>query len=384
MKRYNSSYWIVLFLLFLHFSGNAQSQIDKLKAQQNQLDQQIRQSQNKIKKYTKIIKKTSGKLLNIQQKLKTQEHLLQLRQDKIKINKELLRQYISELQYTQKKSTDIRQNFDQRINSLYMHRLKNKNKINTTLINPNSKILQNLYVNQYHTRTKNMLEQLKELSNQLDSLQNHHNSLLLTNQSELQTLKKQKKKLTEQKKEFNTQLKKAQKNKKKISKQITSQKKARALLQHKIIEAIKNNSDKKIDIKLSDNFEENQGLFRPPLDASVIVSPFGEQSHPLLPGIKIFNNGVDLASEADTQVKAIFDGTVLSIQQIPAAGIAVIIQHGYYYSVYSKLSSVSVHLGDQVLTTQVIGQLPKSDENVLHFELWKNQQKLNPEMWLKL
>jgi len=60
-------------------------------------------------------------------------------------------------------------------------------------------------------------------------------------------------------------------------------------------------------------------------------------------------------------------------------GNMLIIRHGNYYSVYSKLARVYVNQGDQVRTNQHIGDI----EEVLHFELWEEKTKQNPSHWIK-
>jgi murein hydrolase activator len=45
---------------------------------------------------------------------------------------------------------------------------------------------------------------------------------------------------------------------------------------------------------LSDNFAENQGRLSWPVERGIITSSFGEQPHPVLRGIKINNNGVEI------------------------------------------------------------------------------------------
>ena len=66
-------------------------------------------------------------------------------------------------------------------------------------------------------------------------------------------------------------------------------------------------------------------------------------------------------------------------------GEIVVINHGKYYTVYAKLASVNVKEGQEIDTREAIGTVLTNDEDEteVHFEIWKVQQKQNPELWLK-
>jgi septal ring factor EnvC (AmiA/AmiB activator) len=65
-------------------------------------------------------------------------------------------------------------------------------------------------------------------------------------------------------------------------------------------------------------------------------------------------------------------------------GKAVIVNHGEYYTVYSKLKDVSVSQGQTVALKQIIGSIAEDEDGAteIHFEIWLNQDKQNPELWL--
>ena len=78
-----------------------------------------------------------------------------------------------------------------------------------------------------------------------------------------------------------------------------------------------------------------------PLDRGVIVSRYGKQNHPVFPGVEIFNNGIEIATERNTDVRVVFDGIVSRIFFVKGEGKAVLINHGEYFSVYSGLKEVT-------------------------------------------
>ena len=139
--------------------------------------------------------------------------------------------------------------------------------------------------------------------------------------------------------------------------------------------------------QLSENFSANQRKLPWPTERGVIFSSFGEHSHPVLKGITINNNGVDIATTKNARIRSVFDGVVKRIVQIPGANQAVIIRHGNFLTVYSNLINVLVGEGETVGTKQDIGIVfSETDKNnsILHFELWKENRKLNPENWLNI
>ncbi len=136
---------------------------------------------------------------------------------------------------------------------------------------------------------------------------------------------------------------------------------------------------------LSDNFAGNKGALPWPLERGVITSFFGEQPHPVLPGIKISNNGVDISTSEGAKARAIFDGRVSRVISVPGGFYAVIVRHGEYLSVYSNLGEVFVTNGQTVYTRDelgVVGTNHREAKTYLHLEIWKGNDKQNPANWI--
>ncbi len=136
---------------------------------------------------------------------------------------------------------------------------------------------------------------------------------------------------------------------------------------------------------LSDNFAENRGVLPWPTERGVITGHFGEQPHPVLPGIKISNNGVDISTHEGAMARVIFDGTVSRVISVPGGHYAVIVRHGEYLSVYSNLSEVFVINGQRLNARDeigVVGTNHRDARTLLHLEIWKGNDKLNPAPWI--
>ncbi len=138
------------------------------------------------------------------------------------------------------------------------------------------------------------------------------------------------------------------------------------------------------DRVLSDKFENNKGRLPWPVRKGAIVEQYGQHYHPVFKNIKLpFNNGVNIATDANASVFCIFEGVVKQILVMPGYNQCILVQHGNYYTFYTKLDKISVKSGQKVSTGQLLGSLSESDgTSVIHFQLWKGNEKQNPEMWI--
>ena len=136
---------------------------------------------------------------------------------------------------------------------------------------------------------------------------------------------------------------------------------------------------------LSSEFSRNKGKLPWPLEKGVIIQAYGKQKHAVLAGIETFNNGIDIVTDENMIIRAVFDGTVSRIFFIKGEGKAILLNHGEYFSVYSGLKEVSVKVGDKPLAKEKIGIVFTHEiegKTELHFEIWKGYDKHDPSKWL--
>ena len=117
-----------------------------------------------------------------------------------------------------------------------------------------------------------------------------------------------------------------------------------------------------------------------------IVYRFGRDTLPS--GGIIRWNGIGIAAEAGTPVKAVESGKVRLVGQFGTYGLTVVLEHGNgYYSVYSHLQSAEAQLSATVTRGQTIGTVGGENSDYgphLHFEIrGENQVALNPVDWLR-
>ena len=136
---------------------------------------------------------------------------------------------------------------------------------------------------------------------------------------------------------------------------------------------------------LSQDFQNNKGKLPWPVEKGVITEKYGEHPHPVLREVKVQNNGLNIGTTEGASARAVFSGTVSGIVVIPGAGIAIIVRHGEFLTVYSNLAEVFVKKGDAVEVKQELGKVITDKEKgktEIHFELWKGQVTENPAYWL--
>ncbi|WP_174646656.1 murein hydrolase activator EnvC [Bacteroides sp. Marseille-P8574] len=142
----------------------------------------------------------------------------------------------------------------------------------------------------------------------------------------------------------------------------------------------------KADRELSGNFANNRGKLPMPITgAYIITSHYGQYSVEGLRNVKLDNKGIDIQGKPGAQARAIFNGKVAAVFKLNGL-FNILVRHGNYISVYCNLSSASVKQGDDVTTKQTLGQIfsdgADNGRTVLHFQLRKEKEKLNPEPWL--
>jgi septal ring factor EnvC (AmiA/AmiB activator) len=143
------------------------------------------------------------------------------------------------------------------------------------------------------------------------------------------------------------------------------------------------------DVALASNFEGNKGKLYWPVDKGYITDHFGSHPHPVETKVMVENSGIDIQTDANASVRAVFDGVVTNKFSTIGSQAIVMIKHGNYFTVYNGLSTVNVEKGQEVKARQVIGQVANNDENVptINFQIWKwngknGNVKLNPEQWI--
>ena len=135
---------------------------------------------------------------------------------------------------------------------------------------------------------------------------------------------------------------------------------------------------------VSEDFAKNKGKLPWPVNQGVISEKFGVNVHPVYKRVEMLNNGINISTLKNAEIRTVFNGVISEILFMPGFNNVIIIQHGNYFTVYSNLADIVVKKGQKVSTKQIIGKIAYDNENgsVLNFQVWKNMDKLDPESWL--
>ena len=96
------------------------------------------------------------------------------------------------------------------------------------------------------------------------------------------------------------------------------------------------------------------------------------------------HNGIDIACELNTNIRAFSDGIVLFSGFEENYGNTIIIAHEKnYYSQYSHLNQINVQPKSKVLQGDIIGLVGETGQLAsgphLHFEIWKKSSIIDPQ-----
>ena len=140
------------------------------------------------------------------------------------------------------------------------------------------------------------------------------------------------------------------------------------------------------DQRLTGSFASNRGRLPVPITGPYVLSShYGRYS--VMRNVVLDNKGIDLQGQPGARARAVFDGRVAAVFQLNGLW-NILVRHGDYISVYCNLSAAQVKPGDEVKARQPLGEVfsdgTDGGRTVLHFQLRREKQKLNPEQWLAL
>lgn len=375
------------------------------KKSKSQLQNQKTESLRKIKEAEKILsqtkqkKKTSvGQLYAIQEQIKERQKLISSIKETLALidtgisdNYDIIESLENDLQNLKKEYAEMIYATQKATQSqsklLFLFSAETFNEL----------FMRMKYMEQYAETRKKQAKQISKvkevLSGQVVELtgqKNEKNQLLTEQLNESE-------KLTNLQIEQKSVIKSLAKTEKQAKKNIQKNKKAVAKLNKLIDNIIKAEIAKSTNSKtatrlkmtpeaaaLAKSFTSNKGKLPWPVESGFVSKKYGRQTHPVWKHVTIDNKGIDIQTESNQQVRSVFEGQVKKIAFVPGVGNVIIVQHGEYFTTYSKLKNVFVRSGQSVSTKDIIGTALTDSEGVteLKFSVWKNNQTMNPKLWL--
>jgi len=257
------------------------------------------------------------------------------------------------------------------------------------------------YMKQYSSFRKNQGEEIQqkileiqELTDDLVAKKKQKQELLTKKQQEQTVIQKEKKeqegllsKVKNKENKYKRQVRQFQKEERKIEAQIDK------IIRDAIAASNKNTSNTTSATftltaeakELASKFTANKGQLPWPVEKGYVSTYYGKQPHPIVKTATIQSNGVRITTDSGSKARAVFEGTVLSVQVLGGNLKAVLIQHGDYITVYKNLESVFVNTGDKVKTKEEIGTIftdKITGKTILGFVLSRNVTTENPASWI--
>jgi murein hydrolase activator len=403
MNRNEILFVFICFLLFTLASGSVLAQTSeergKLEAEKKENLRKIEEAQ-KILNETASARKTSlGQLNAINQQIKARESLIEA------INAEiaLLDNQIGEItNIMEALEADLLSLKEEYAAMLYAASKAGKSQDRLTFIFSaktfNQLVMRIKYMEQYAEARQKQVAQIERVR-----------ETLAAQRSSIDTKRSERKQLLEQqvdanqallalKKEQNSAIQNLAKREKELQKELVERKEAvqrldnliASLIEKEIRESSKGKSSNTIALnseeakELSTLFEKTKSNLAWPVTSGFISRKFGRNPHPVMKYVMEENNGVDIQTSKDAKVQAVFDGVVKTVAVVPGMNKVVITQHGDYFTLYARLKDVYVQKGQNIKADESIGTVYTDPDQVstLHFEIWRNNQKLNPQEWL--
>jgi len=407
--------FIFLFLgLFLSLSVFSQTK-DELKKQQSSIEKEISYTTNLLNRTRENKSKSLNYLLVLDKQISNKESLLKTLNIEISLLGKQIRKterFIIEIQQSiideQRELVLLKSEYAKMIYACFKEKGNRNDLIFIVSAEDfNQAYKRIVYLKQYASFRKNQVDKIIESQKKLvikeDVLIKKNNQLVLDSASKTNLIGAKKQELNsigETKQEKQELVNKLSKSEKVFKNQLQDKlKRAKALddeIRKIIAEEIRKEREKAekknkgfaltpVAMALSSEFNNNKGKLPWPLEKGVIIQGYGKQKHSVLAGIETFNNGIDIVTDENMNIRAVFDGTVSRIFFIKGEGKAILLNHGEYFSVYSGLKEVSVKAGDKLLAKENIGvvftqEIEKKTE--LHFEIWKGYDKQDPSKWL--
>ncbi len=406
MKSNNTLRFLYILLFLLCIIPTAFSQSKK----QQQLEIKRKNILKEIKEINALIADNKSEKSTILSKIEEADLKIKIQKKLIQINNQQANLLTKEIKENKKKITELeseliikKKKYADMIVKSYKNRATDS-KIMFLLSADNFQQAYKRYnyMKQYKRYQKKQADTIAFKTEKLSIL---NESLLIKKEDKIKIIKENKKtqeKLLNDKKAQNLLIAEIKKDEAKYKKEIAEKQKANDAIDRQIEELIKqaiakankkanknNNNTKKYALTpeakaLAKNFTANKGKLPWPVKTGRVIEKFGTSKHPTQPNITRRSSGVKIITSKNSDVTAVFNGTIYAIQKIKGGNIAVFIEHGNYYTIYQNLKNLYVRKGQKVKTNSPIGKVAENIEgkSIFKFLIWKDGTKQNPAHWI--
>ena len=392
----NLSRIILLLIVLISSSVSSQTKQD-LENQKNQIQEDIKKIELKLKTNSKQKKLIVSNAEDINYKIKLQQNLIN------NINSQL-NLILREIDRNENRLSDLKQReliLKDELSKMLLSAYKKKSNLNKLMFVFSSTSFQQAYkriqyFKQYANFQNKTLSKIKINSNDIKNVivvldsQKTNKKLLIDENEEI------KRDLSIEYTGLNNLIVEINKNQKRYSAEIKQKqkltreidKKIQRLIEEALAKAKKKDGRFELteEAKLiSKNFNANKGKLPSPVIRGSVVLGFGKQPHPIVKTTTIQSNGVRIRTSSDVEARTIFNGVVYSIIKSKNNTHTILIQHGNFFTVYKNLSDIYVKKGDKLKTKDSIGKIatdPLNGQTILSFSIFNNGVPQNPRFWI--
>lgn len=409
-------YCLFLFPLFCIFSLTAQQplRVRELEKERMATLAEIEETNRLLKENTQTLSNALSRLNLLIQQVESRKKVIQLLNQEITTLDDEINEKEEQIALLEKDLVKKREYYAASIRKVY---LQKKNQVYLLFILSSQNFTQSfhrmMYLKAYSTWQRKQVEEI--ISNQKTI--NQERDLLVTSRSDklnlLNDRQSEENQLTKEEERKKNEVTALEKNKSALLDELAQKEKQANALNKQIeriiaeevlkseekTETTENQEERVPEVKggyamtprertLSSSFADNRGKLPFPVTGNYkIVGYFGVHQHKELSKVVTNNNGIDIETTSGNEARAVFVGVVSRIFTLPGYNNSIIIRHGNYLTLYSNIDQVYVKQGDMVNTGQTLGVIytdkEKGNSTLLHFEVWKEQTKLDPINWIK-
>ncbi len=400
MRHLSKLFYLAIITLQLGFISNVKAQKNKVQLEKEKysIQKQIEETQLILAQTSNKKKASIGQLNAIKKQIEGHTKLTKTYSYEVKLLNSQIEEDMIVVNALQQDLDNLKKEYASMVYSMY----KSSNGFSRlSFIFASSNITQFYmrfkYLEQYTLARKNQVQLISDIKSEIEDekytleIARNEKKVLLKEQL------KEKEKLNKLKSEQDKVFAKLRNEETKLTKSLSKRKDEVNTLERLISKLLKEEitstasstekiAELKVDLKnITSSFEKSKTNLAWPVSSGFISEKFGTHPHPILKRIKMPNDGVNIQTKQNEQVKAVFNGVVKKIAIVPGAfKYVVIMQHGSYFTVYAKLKKVNVKMGQQIARNDVIGEVNTDVDGTseVQFQVWKNTQKLDPELWL--
>ena len=386
------------FFVLLYFVGLSQS-IDDLQKKKQKAEKEIEYTTKLLNEVQKNQKLSLNRVQLLNKQIEQRNAVISTINDEITVYQQFIDNNNLAIRMMSSDLKAIKKEYAELIRSAY----RNRNAYDQVLFllsadNANQAYRRYLYMKRYTAYRESQAEIINAIQLALDQKSEKLEQQKLIKLQLVTDTKVEARQLSQEKTQKNSEIQRLQKEQQTLRKKLQQQREIEQRLENEIQKIIEEEARKSKasgttgfsltpEQKLvGESFVQNKKKLPWPVERGVITEHFGINQHPVLANVQTRNNGISISTEAGAKVRAVFNGEVSRVFGITGGNSAVIIRHGKYLTVYSNLREVTVKKGDKVKTKQTIGTVytDTDDDNksILKFQIWLENQKLNPEDWI--